>query len=174
MSTVLNDARKIAYLAHLYPGKKLSEIMDIMFIPGIARDTALWEAEEQKWVAVDLKKDTVTSLEIVELPDEDDWLSAIRERIEYLIEHQNAREEDVDEVILLDLLHGYSTHDVLVAINLLLDDGSISNYTVTEGKEKENVYTFYCLPEHEGSHWGLKRFPNKEGLEIAAKNELTL
>lgn len=168
---IINDAKKVAYLVSVYPKKNLQEIVAMLFMPAIAKDVAIWEAQVQKWVEVDKVAGTIrTTYEGVD-PNEDEWITAIISRIMYGLRHENGREEDIDEVLFLEWLAGYPAHDVLISINMLMDQGRISNYEIKDGK---NIYTFYTLAENLTQEWGKKRFKKADKLKVKDKNKLDI
>jgi len=173
VNDIINDARKVAYLVYLYPKKGLQQIAELMSMPPIAKDCAIIEASRQGWVEISKKKGqlTLTTEEIPE-PTFDDMMVMIRDRVRFIIKHHNSEEQDIDEVVLLQMLVGYPVQDILITLNLMLDEGTIANYTIAEGKKGENVYTFWTMPENVGKEWGRKRFPDQSTLKVGASAKL--
>lgn len=173
VTTVINDAKKVAYLVETYPEKDLDDIVAILSMPNIAKDCALWEAELQGWIALDKEKRGIKYLgerkSIV--PNEDDSTLNIKSRVLYLLRHENGRQYDIDEFTLLSWLTGYLPHDILIAINTMVDDKVIAHYNIVD---KENTYDFYTLPENVSNAWGKKNFKKKAGLKTKIKAEVEI
>jgi len=174
VTSIDQDAKKVAYLCKCYPDKKLHEIIGMIMMPNIAKDCALWQAERMGYVSIDAKKDKIELLAKEITPDMDDNLEAVMNRIEFGVTRQNSIEQDIDEEMFLQWLQGYMPQDTLIAINLLMEQGVISNYNILEGRGGKNVYTFYTLPKNEVNEWGRKNFPKKNGLVVRPKSKLTL
>ena len=174
---IINDARKVAYLTATYPKKSLQQILEMFNTwPAINKDCAVWEAVSQGWVEVSKKGGNITlTADEVPVPHVDELITIIQSRLLYWMKHQAAMERDLDDSVMVELIAGFPVHDLIIAINLMLDDLIIENYTITEGKKGENVYTVWTLPENRSKEWGRKHFkPTAINLTVADKNELTL
>lgn len=171
VTSIMDDAKKVAYLVRRYPGKTIKDVLAMLAMPMISKDCALWEAERQGWVTIDKGAGTIAATSEDVAIVEDDSIQAIMDRITFGLRHQNEIEEDIDEVQFLEWLAGFPPHDVLISINMMLGKGKISNYEVHDG---ENIYTFYTLPHNVSQGWGKKRFKKTKGLVLKAKDELTV
>ena len=159
-------AHKIAFLANEFPQKKFKEVSEMITVPILDFNTALEMAKEFSFFSIDPKKDKAI---IDQLPKEWNFGSEV-DKLEdatlYILKKWAEHESDMHEEYYLNMVYGYTTHDIIVAGKHLLNQGliveyNLENVTKADKKgEKDTIdnYVFWTLKENSGKRWGEKQF----------------
>jgi hypothetical protein len=154
---IVRNAHKFTYLAKAYPEKSIKKIIELMQLPQIDVNCAIWLTLDAGWVRV-VKHEETDYAETPKLPDAWDFgpeVDNLKTAIIYMFAKLNAEEKDLEEHYLANLLAGYPVRDTLVAIKHLLETGTIHEYQIEDG---EDSYIFYTLKVNAGKNWGQKQF----------------
>lgn len=149
------NSHKVAFLVKQYPKHKMTEIVQLLEMPAIDINTAIWAAQDSGFVS---KPDKKGSLKF--LKDPESWafgetVMHIEDALIFAFEHLAESEADLEEHYLSQWTRGYSGTDVLIALNRLLSSNRIAEYAIEDG---ENTYKFFTLYENRDKLWGNKQF----------------
>lgn len=168
MANLAQTAHKVLYLADQYPEKTLKEVIELLALPAIDINTAIWYCQDQGWLTEPdgetgfvkvLKKPAAWSFG----PEE----TALEKLLVYAFEKLNSREQDLEEFFVGQWTTGYFPHDVLIAVKHLLNTKKLHEYQLEDGEEK---YIFYTLYKNREQLWGRKQF-KKDPLTGVKKNK---
>lgn len=175
MVTHYQDAYKIAYLIKKYPNQKLEDILSLLEMPQIDINCGIWKAVELSLIDEPIEgKPLVSHMTLDDTIDIfDEYMNNFVETIHYAFKQLAKVETDFEEFKLKMWCKGYTNHDILIAINLLLDTGVIAKYSLlTKGIDgKDEEYMFYTLTENKSHEWGRKQF--KVEAPVKMKKEKT-
>lgn len=176
----LQNAYKVAYLVKSYPDKPLNGkhdkegrveepgILDLIALPPIDINAAMWAAIERGWLAKLNPKSK--RIPILELPDSWHFGEAqenLQELIVYAFHQLGEQETDLEEYSLNQWLQGYPSHEFLIAMKYLLDTEQLAEYELEDG---ENKYLFYTLYANRDKLWGRKQF-KEDPLQTTKKHK---
>jgi hypothetical protein len=153
---IKQNAQKFAYLVEVYSEKTLPEIISLFQMGPIDINTAIWAAVDLGYISDMDQEDQHAHF----IADGLTWsfgpeIEYLKEALTYAFEKLNEQEKDMEENYLSNWLGGHSAHDTLIAVKLLLEDGTLHEYEIEDG---ENSYIFYTLKKNEGKNWGQKQF----------------
>lgn len=153
---MLKNANKVAYLVEQYPEHKISQTIALLAMPSIEINTAIWAATELNFITA---PDKATEKVALATPPET-WqfgheVEDLRETLLYSFEQIAKKEIDLEEYQLSEWTSGYPSHDIIIAMKLLLNGNQLHEYVLEDG---ENNYTFYTLYENRDKLWGRKAF----------------
>lgn len=153
---MLENANKVAYLVEQYPEHKISQTIALLAMPSIEINTAIWAATELNFITA---PDKATEKVALATPPET-WqfgheVEDLRETLLYSFEQIAKKEIDLEEYQLSEWTSGYPSHDIIIAMKLLLNSKQLHEYVLEDG---ENNYTFYTLYENRDKLWGRKAF----------------
>lgn len=156
----LENANKITYLVKMYPTKPANELIELLQVPPIEVNAAIWLAQELGFLKEELEDDRMligTPPETYQFGEAEQALEA---NIIYCFKRIARDETDLDEKFLTDWLMGYPAQDALIAVNRLLEDRVLFEYELTDDNPKlgKSVYKFYTLFENSEMQWGKKNF----------------
>lgn len=167
------NAHKFALLAKMYPDKPLEEILKLWTnTPGVDINTAIWHA-----VTLGLVQDPVAGKPVVFVTAPDQWefgqaVEDLRFELMYALHKMAEKEQDMDENFLGNWTLGYMPHDIMIAVDSLLDEKKLTRYTLTDPNDLKSTYTFYTLYENGEQMWGRKFFKEQPtGAETPDNNE---
>lgn len=171
---MLENAHKLTYMLYCYPNKTIMEIINFFQLPPIHINGAIWKAEDMGYIS---KADDQTGMvEIKSMPEPfvfGDTVDELMHLLRYSFDKLSAEEKDLEENYLNQWLAGYGSHDHIVAMKYLLNNGELAEYTVDDTqmdekgrpvidkKTKEpvvNEYVFYTKAGCEENRWGERRF----------------
>lgn len=170
---MIENAQKLTYMLYCYPTKTIMEIINFFQLPPIHINAAIWKAEDMGYIS---KADPETGMvEILSSPEPfefGDTVEELMELLKYSFDKLSAEEKDLEENYLNQWLAGYGSHDHIVAMKYLLNNGVLAEYTVSDqqfdgkgkpvlGEDKEpliNEYVFYTKAGCEDNRWGERRF----------------
>lgn len=157
-NTMLENANKVAYLIQQYPDRSLPEIINLLELPGVEINTAIWYATELGWISEPDKDEG--AVRFLEAP-KDGWrfgprIEQLKDMLVYSFEKLAKKEQDLEENYLSNWTAGYTTQDTMIAVrSLIKEDKLLADYEVEDG---ENKYTFYTLEKNREQEWGRKQF----------------
>lgn len=140
---------------------KLSEIVANIDAPLIDINLALWEAEAAGEIEIDRKTDRIKRLKEPDTNHDED----LANKIIRVVQHYISREENVTVGKLTSWVknpgieHNYPYHDYVVALQYLIDSGTILEEIVTLPKIKTRPFrrfVFLCLPNNPNEEWNSK------------------
>lgn len=170
---MLENAQKVTYLISCYPSKPLQEIINFMQLPPIQINSAIWVAQDKGYISEPNEEsgisESLSPPEPYEFGDIEEELEAM---LTYCFGKMTKKEQDLEENYLNQWLMGYGSHDHIVAMKRLLNNGVLAEYTVDDAQLDEkgkqvynkdktpvvNEYTFYTLAGNEVHRWGEKNF----------------
>lgn len=85
-----------------------------------------------------------------------DFCEAIIEAVQNANSHENDMSRDQ-----LMLWSGASPFLFTVAAHVLVESGTLAEYSITDSKDKKTSYSFLSLPENASKKWGKKQFKAK-------------
>jgi hypothetical protein len=149
------NVHKLVYLAREYPDKTITEVAGLFSLPALEVNAAIWAAQDMGYIIVDEKTKKATVDMVPDMWRFGKDISNIEGYLVYVFERLSRDETDPEENFLLTWMRGYPTHDVLVALKHVVDEGILSTYTVKNAGEK---YLFYSLARNAEHKWGEKQF----------------
>jgi hypothetical protein len=153
---IKQNAQKFTYLVMAYPEKTVPKLISLLQMGPIDINTAIWAAVELGYITEMDQEDQHTHPAFKEIKWElGPQIEYLQDALIYAFEKLNAQEKDMEENYLSNWLGGHASHDALIAVKLLLEDGILHEYQIEDG---ENSYIFYTLKENEGKNWGQKQF----------------
>lgn len=164
------NAHKVAYLANQFPNHKLKQLVDLITLPQIDINAALWYAQELGLIK-GINKDT-EEVERGETPTEWDFgpeVAELETLLVYCVKQLGSDEADMEEVYMSNWTNGYPSHDVLIALKHLVNQKILATYELTDvqededGQDASSTYTFFTLFKNRSKKWGKKQF--KEAVE---------
>lgn len=188
---MIENAQKIAYMASVYPEKKMTEqdirtgedhgLAGLFQTSPIEFNAAAWAAQDLGYLDVG-KDNTIT---IKDLPEEwnfGELVEHLMTELPYCVGKINANEADIEDEYLGSMwTAGFPAQDVAIAIKRLIETKQLASYEVknethikpnreerrkgAEEKTIVDVYTFYTLPENADKRWGEKQFEDPEKLQ---------
>lgn len=180
-SKVKNNAHVITYLVRAYPEKPMRDVRDnkgqvtdqgifsLLTMPAIEINTALWYAQDQKWLLP--PTDENGRIELTGEPSEWDFGPdelELEGMLLYAFHQLNAKERDLEEFFVSQWTMGYPAHDVLIAVKRLLETQKLHEYEIEDG---ENKYIFYTLYENRDKLFGRREFKQDPLAEIKRGNK---
>lgn len=174
MNKITNNAMKVAYLVKKYPEHSVAQIIELLAMPAIEINTAMWEATDQDWIndpdlaKVDGPLGPKTPPEHWDFGTE---LNELMDMILYSFRRLARKEHDLEENYLSNWTMGYKAMDVMIAMSVLLERGHLGTYQLTDPKDKESVYTFYTLAGNVDKQWGRANFKVQPKKTEVAKTE---
>lgn len=168
------NAHKIAFIKQNYPEHKLNDIINLLQMPAIDINTALWSAQELGFISTPNAETGV--LELLSPPETYDFGQTVRDLQSAIVlsfTELAKKETDLEETYFSQWVSGYSTQDVLVAMKDLLNRRVLFEYEIEDKPDKKGLepstYTFYTLYENSEQLWGAKQF--KKNPITGEKNE---
>lgn len=166
------NANKFSFIAHAYPEHKLSDVLALLQLPSIDLNAAVWVSVDNGWIGQPALDGTFERLEKPEKWAFGDSVLQIQSLLEYCLVKLAEKESDIEEYTLSEWASGHASHDLLIALQLLLNDGIIATYSLKdyvynedgskmvdeEGKTIPSDYTFYTLFNNRKHQWGKKQF----------------
>lgn len=151
----------ILYLLKTLKTNKLSEVVACIDLPPLDMNLAIWEAIDRGEIEVNEDKDRITALKDA-VPSGD---LVLREKLFKTIEHYIANETNVTRGRLAGLIkdpmtgQGYATHEYLMALQYLVDEGLVLEDIMEVPKTKKrpfHKFVFLCLPGKPNEEWNAK------------------
>lgn len=171
---IVDDAQKFTFLVREYPKKPLIELTNLMAMPGIDVNLAIWHAVDQGWIADPSKNDDPKD-QFVHLGEMTpaEWefgptIVDLEAKLLLSFDTLSGKETDLQWEFLSEWLVGYPARDVMIVLKKMLADGTLEHYFVADPEDPESVYEFYTLPENRKYLWGGKSFkvqPTEEAPE---------
>lgn len=167
------DAYKIAYLITKYPNHKLEDILSLLEMPQININAAIWKAVELS--LIDEPEQGKIPVSYFELEDKlrifDEYVTELVGIIHYAFKQLARKETDFEEFQLMTWCKGYANHNILIALNLLLDKGIIAKYSLLTKMldNKSEEFMFYTLAENKDKEWGRKQFKIEKDVKTKSK-----
>lgn len=172
MEKMKQNMHQLVALANHYPSETIFEIAGKMnTLPNIEVNIAIWQAQDEGFLTIDEKEGTFTVDKVPETWEFGPEVVQTIDEVSYLMHYYEKKENDIhDQELLLKHLVGIRPHVQIVAINKMLDDGTLKSYTIEnidlKGKKKQkkevkSQYLFYTLADNFGKHWGLKQFKDQ-------------
>lgn len=160
---MLNNAHKFTLLAKTYPEKPLSDLLALFGpTPGIDQNAAIRYAIELGLVKDPAEnpneKGTVEVLKEPETWELGQNVADLRAELVYVLQGLALKERDLEENFIASWTMGYMSHDVMLALQSLLNDKTLIRYELTDPKDLKSTYTFYTLYENGEQMWGRKNF----------------
>lgn len=173
---IKQNAHKFVYLAQRYPEQSADEIINLMGMPLVDVNNAIWCARDEGWLKFEdrevevvmphpkKKGKTLSEMKSFSFPvvmgtpsawEFGEKVVELENSIVYMMSQANKEENDLEEHYLNGYLQGYPPRDHLIAVQHLLATGRLHEYQIEDG---ENPYLFYTLPENADKHWGAKQF----------------
>lgn len=173
MVDIKENAYKFAYIASKYPKHKLPDVLALFSLPPVDQNLAIWYAERTGLLKVTMEgenKGEITMLDsLKDMPftifGESTML--IKEKLIEALTFLAEKEADIEEISLSQWFAGYHSHDLLIALQLLLSENKIASYILKSieqdesGEEVPSEYTFYTLYANRGNRWGKKLFKDQ-------------
>lgn len=152
------DVNKIVYLAHAYPEHTIVKLIQLLAMPALDINVAVWLAIQQGFLG-EINKESGEFPRLQKAPEEfGPEQEELEHRIIYAF-HQIAKEEaDLEEQTVtgpMGWLSGYPMHDITISMRRLLDSNQLAEYQIEDG---ENKYIFYTLAANKDKQWGRKQF----------------
>ncbi len=172
----LNNVHKVVFLANEYSTKPMKEISSLVILPPADVNVAIWRAIDMGFLTVD-NDDKVTIHEVPEVWELGEDVEYLKQTIVYLFKHLARDEMDLEENLFGHWTAGYATHDVMIAMKLLLADKVMSTYEITNAEivkkgtktreevTRDSTYTFYTLWENNEQMFGRKQFKDQSKLK---------
>lgn len=162
---IKKNAHKIAYIAYSFKDLNLFQIVNLLHMPGVDINAAIWYAQEIGLIELKLLSDGKYGNDIEKVNAPTEWvfgddINDLTESILYCVTNLAKDEVDIEEKAMDQWLAGYPHQDILVAIQLLLESEALSKYVINDKDEKgtDNKYSFYTLTENKDKQWGKKQF----------------
>jgi len=154
--SVVDNAAKVTFLVREYPDHTLAQIIEMLSMPAININTAIWHAQELGYIS---EPDEETG-KVVPLTTPATWefgeaIKNLEAMLIYSFRQLAKKETDLEEQYLSNWTAGYPPHDVLIALKDLENQGILVQYQIEDG---ENKYVFFTLAENRGKLWGQKQF----------------
>lgn len=150
------NAHKITYLISVYPTKNLADIINMIQLPPIQINSAIWAATELGYIS---EPNAETGLVKLISPPEPFEFGEVEQELENALEYcfnkMILKEQDLEENYLNSWLTGYGSHDHIIAIKQLISRNILAEYSLQDG---ENEYIFYTTFENREQEWGRKQF----------------
>lgn len=158
----------ILYLLKVLGTDKLSELVAAIDVPPLDMNLAIWDAIDRGEIEVDEDKDRIKALKDA-APTADPNLM---NKLIRVIQHYAANEVNINKGRLISYMkdpvsnQGYATHDYLMAMQYLVDNGTLIEQIVTVPEVKKSRpfrrFVFLCLPENEANNeeWNAKAVNN--------------
>lgn len=174
-ATIENNAHKVTYLVKRYPDKTFLEIINLLAMPSIDINVAIWYAQEQGWVSdPDPETQKINFLKAPEQWNFGQMADHLRDTLMHAFQALGRNEKDLDEATFTGWCTGYPQHDVLIVTNLLIDERKLATYELTDPNDLKSTYTFYTLFENLENMWGRKYFKEEPtGEEVPETDEPT-
>ena len=157
----IQNAQRVAYLVREYPKQKMVEMIGLLVMPEIDKNTAIWAAAELGYIA--LPDEQTGFSEFKKAPDV--WYFGEHElhlesTILYCVKKRAEKEFDIEEFFLTQWCAGYPAHDVLIATKHLMEMRKITSYDIVDKTDKKapSTYTFFTLYKNAEHRWGRKSF----------------
>jgi hypothetical protein len=151
------NAHKVGFLCELFPEHKVAQIIDLLQMPAIDINCALWSAIDLKIIEAPDKK--TGNIKFLGEPatgwNFGDTQRDLQTTILYAFETLAKEETDLEETYLSNYLSGYSTQDTMIAVKRLIADKKLVEYAIEDG---ENTYQFFTLYQNREQLWGQKQF----------------
>lgn len=148
----------IPYLLSILETKKLSELVENIDLPPLDINLALWDAEKNGEIEVDIDKDKVTVLKHPEHAFDSD----LANKLLRTMQHYEAQEINITRGRLNHLIKdpatglGHPYHEYLMALQYLIDSEQIESEVVTvpkAGKRPFHKFVFLQFPENPNEDW---------------------
>lgn len=177
--TIHENAQKFIFLAQEYPKKTLEDLTQLMSLPGIDVNLAIWYAVDKGWMidpGQTEENDPYVHLS-EKLPKKWDFGEIVDElalKVVKAFQILSKKETDLQWEFLSAWLMGYTARDTLIVLKKMLADGTIEKYSLADPEDVESVYEFYTLPENRKNLWGAKSFkiqPTEEAVVTEEEEE---
>lgn len=151
----------ILYLLKILDTVKLSELVQVMDLPPLDMNLALWEAIDRGDIEVDEKKDRVKALKEAEPWHNPDLSSKVLR----VIQHYAKNESNITVGRLNSYMKdpvsgaGYPIHEYLMSTQYLIDNGTIIEDVMSIPGTKQRPYhkfVFLCLPGNDNQEWNAR------------------
>lgn len=159
------NAHKMTFLIMQYPEHSVTQIINLLQMPAIEINTAIWVAEELGYID---KPNEETSIASVLSPPEPFDFGRVEQELEtmlvYSFEQLAKKKQDLEENYLSSWTAGYQSQDVMIALARLINNQQIASYTIEDAAIDDaedatgSEYTFYTLYKNRDKLWGRKQF----------------
>jgi hypothetical protein len=160
---MLENANKVAYLIQEYPERNLTEIINLMEMPGVEINTAIWYATELGWISEpDKDEGAVRALSAPQKWEFGERIENLKDMLVYSFQKLAKKEQDLEENYLSNWTMGYATHDTMIAVRSLMKEGLLAQYTIEDDVQNDgSTYTFFTLAANRDKEWGRSQFKKK-------------
>lgn len=151
----------ILYLLKILETNKLSELVQVIDLPPLDMNLALWGAIDRGEIEIDEKKDRVKALK-----DAEPWHNPeLAGKILSVIQHYAGNESNITVGRLNSYMkdpvsgNGYPIHEYLMSTQYLIDNGTVVEEVVSVPGTKKRPYhkfVFLCLPENDNQEWNAR------------------
>lgn len=164
-------ARQIALIKQLHPEWNIPQIGQYTYLPQLLIINGLYKGIEMELFEWIRGKDQIVLTST-------DWYAGgslgmdidyLAETILSLLQHNNAREDDIALDKLAHWATGINPMGQELAVFKLGILGQIKNYKIADKDDQKSVYEFITLPENIEKRWGLKQF--KKGKKKTPKKK---
>ncbi len=148
----------IPYLLKILDTNKLSELVANIDLAPLDLNLVLWDAERNKEIEIDQKKDRVRALKAPEITFDSDLASKLlRVMQQYESQGLNITRGRLNGLIKDPVTNiGYPYHEYLMALHYLIDSGQIIQEEVTvpkAGNRPYHKFVFLCFPDNPNEEW---------------------
>ncbi len=154
---ILENAHKVTFLVHQYPEHTMGQIIELLQMPSIDINSAIWMAIEEGFITEPDKDNNgaVTLLNVPILWEFGQTVKELETALMFCFKKLATKQTDLEENYLSQWTAGYSSHDTLIALRQLILLEELAQYTIEDG---ENVYTFFTLYKNRAKAWGRSQF----------------
>lgn len=160
-------------LAELHPKDKVSDLASKLGLSPIFIINALDEAEQSEFFKRKRDKKGVITEELevlkpidwgkVEHSDFGSDYARVEDEIYIAIENANKAEQDLELGTIMAWCRGINPSAVEIGLKVMVANGQLSTYELSDPADKKSKYTFHTLPKNVGKEWGKKQFKAKKG-----------
>lgn len=166
---VTQNMHKFIFLANEYKGSKTAQLYRMFEFPLLDFQAASYMAEDLGYVKITKKTQGDYRFEVLSMPEDLDLGVDVRNLINtltFVFKRLEKDETDLAEWELNSWMEGYPTHDQLIAMKWLLNQGILGTYDIVISNPKklklpDTVQTCYCIAGNEKKRWGEKQVPDK-------------
>lgn len=149
----------ILYLLHILKTKKLSELVANIDAPMLDINLAIWEAEKNGDVEINVEKDTIEALR----PHEVTFDSDLADKLMKVVKHYHSKEMNITRGRLNALAKNagsdfnYPYHTYVTTLQYLIDSEQIFEEVISvpeiKNKRPYHKFVFLCSPGNPNEDW---------------------
>jgi hypothetical protein len=153
---MLENANKVAFLIESYPNHTMTQIIELLQMPAIDINAAIWYAQEVGFInEPDGETQIATIKNKPETWDFGSDVADLEDTLLYCFKELAKTERDLEENYLANWTAGHSAMNVMIALKHLENNRELVQYEIEDG---ENAYVFFTLYENSEQLWGRKQF----------------